>query len=190
MTLDKWGRPVPDGPTTPVPVQLQAAQGQSQVTRVTPREPLKPGTYLLAVLVDGQDGARTEHYMVWVPEAAPHLVSAEHERAWQTMRDIRTMATGIEAYGVDHDGYPSAGDLRSLTPLIHPTYIRSVPENDAWGRPFECSSGKGTYEIRSLGADGHRDTGAPEGPVDSFTPDLVFRDGTFQQWPKVLEGLV
>ncbi len=123
--------------------------------------------------------------LVGVPSAAEGSGSPNDlQRQKQTMATLRSLATACEAYSVDHGFYPSANSLEQLTPIVTPSYIRSVPLLDAWGNAFAFEGDKSTYEIRSCGQDGQRDSTQPAGAVKDPARDIVFSRGQFIQWPE------
>src|SRR5438094_10018421 len=68
--------------------------------------------------------------------AIPNLLNAvQRGKQKRTMGDIRTIATAIEAYGVDNSQYvsqTSVGGVDALSSFLETTYIRKVPINDGW----------------------------------------------------------
>jgi general secretion pathway protein G len=128
--------------------------------------------------------------------AIPNLLSAvQRGKQKRTMADMRSLATAIEAFAVDHDVYPSAtcsgytaagtavGDtsFASLTP----TYIARAPKTDGWGHylVFSRAAGGSAYNLRSYGKNGIADTLAC-GTTTNFNDDILLSNGTFLQWPE------
>jgi hypothetical protein len=104
------------------------------------------------------------------------------------MSDLRSLATALEAYAVDHKIYPAATTLSELLPMIQPIYIRKAPAVDAWGHAYvyvPSPDGK-SYRLVSPGCDGTTDPaswGSP-GPLASFDQDAVVDSGTLSRpWP-------
>lgn len=83
-------------------------------------------------------------------------VRTECGRAKQTMGDMRTVATAIESYQIDHDEYPRINDIGVLVSMLEPTYVKSLPVTDGWGTPFIVRSDGRDYVIQSAGPDRHR----------------------------------
>ena len=157
--------------------------------------------------IDVLDDLMREGMQVGVERVAPKLdeilarVRREHEkkRPWrQTMEDIRSVATALEAYAIDHDDrYPNV-DYAGLEALLAPTYLREFPKDDMWGHAYAyASSPDGSrYRLVSAGADAifewdsRRVTPLKEGetePVryrDRLEDDIVFADGSFVQLPQ------
>ena len=110
----------------------------------------------------------------------------------QTAADIRTLATALEAFAVDNNRYPVVPNVAGLEALISPTYIRKMPEKDAWDRPLEYTSDGRHYRITSGGADGIvQARGSSFDPAPSevlleedATGDVVYQDGRFLVVPR------
>lgn len=115
----------------------------------------------------------------------------------RTMRDLRTVATAIEAYATDENHYPKVSSYSDLKAILSPTFIRDLPEKDGWGTPYRYSvSVDGQhYRLVSAGADhqfeGGSDTIATfdektRPPVihsASLESDIIYQDGGFVQAP-------
>ncbi|MBW3670567.1 MAG: type II secretion system protein GspG [Acidobacteria bacterium] len=126
--------------------------------------------------------------------AIPNFLTAtQRAKQKRTMADLRTLATALEAYAVDHNRYPE-GPLEALPSLLQPTYIRTMPRTDGWNNPFvytgrDCSDGGcQRYVIASGGKDGQIEldlTGDLRsiGPTTNFNNDIAFADGHFIAWP-------
>ena len=126
------------------------------------------------------------------------LDEQEQKRPWRkTMADIRTIATAVEAYAIDHDDEFPAGDYDALKPLLEPTYIKTMPAFDMWKHPYAYVSSDDHlhYRIVSAGADtifewdSRRIAPVKEGQEpsiayrDRLEDDLIFADGMFVQAP-------
>ncbi|HZN53898.1 MAG TPA: type II secretion system protein GspG [Candidatus Polarisedimenticolaceae bacterium] len=121
-----------------------------------------------------------------VSQSSPHPPPAtDQERAGWTLSDMRTLGTAIEAYAVDHGGYPKAAGLDALIPLIQPVYIRRAPVRDAWGNAYvyvPAADGK-AYRIVSAGSDGKTDpaTWDVRGEQAEYEADAVLDSGSFSR---------
>jgi type II secretory pathway pseudopilin PulG len=129
--------------------------------------------------------------------AIPNLLTAmQRSKQKRTMADIRTVATAVEAYAVDHKHYPDAIDVSGLNGELVPTYIRVVPTVDGWGHSLHydawSSQGSGTdsYAIGSGAKDGvflHQSLrdylASPQGTTN-FNDDIVYSNGSFVQYPQ------
>ena len=110
------------------------------------------------------------------------------------MGDLRTIATAIEAYGMDHGFYPTADKMEDLAPVLVPRYLKSLQVKDVYGNEYKYQAwreddalpGPDNYAIGCSGKDGeweHADLRDYEqGPVHDIKGDLVFHNGTFVQW--------
>jgi len=125
--------------------------------------------------------------------AVPNLLNATNRgRQMRTMADMRTVATAMEEYDVDYARYPSTGNrwvqAADLAPKLSPVYIKHLPETDGWGHPFRCWSDGRSYVIVSPGEDGVLDRDwlkeTTRRKTINFDDDIVFKDGSFLQWPE------
>ena len=132
--------------------------------------------------------------------AIPNLLTAmQRSKQKRTMADIRTVATAVEAYAVDHKHYPDAIDVSGLSTELVPTYIRAVPSSDGWGHSlhYDAWSSQGnitdSYAIGSGAKDGvflHqnlRDYLARPGRTWNFNDDIVFSNGSFVLYPEGIQ---
>ncbi len=118
--------------------------------------------------------------------AIPNLLNAiDRGKQKRTMADMRSLATAVEAYSIDHDLYPQVGSLAELIPHVEPTYIRKAPAVDGWGHPIVFGATEdGGYQMFSPGKDGLEDEVWPGGGTSDFDADIVFQDGRIVQWPE------
>jgi hypothetical protein len=136
--------------------------------------------------------------------ATDFMTSLERRRQKQTMADMRTIGTALEA---------RAADLKSLTmgPVRHvpagtlhrvahedlaraliPTYTRELPRLDQWGEPIRVYVGnydeKGRardYLVRTFGSDRRADTSHyTYKTISRFSEDVVYANGNFLQRPE------
>jgi len=132
------------------------------------------------------------------------LVAIQRARQRRTMADIRNIAAAWEARNSDSGRYNAAGqvngvegaDQRITTPnlqaMLTPTYIKVLPEIDAWGTPYQTyadqaygSSTKkaSVYAIISGGKDGIIEADPTTGPFTNFDCDIVYSNGVFLSYP-------
>jgi len=130
--------------------------------------------------------------------AIPNLLTAmQRSKQKRTMADLRTVATSVEAYAADNNGYPQATSIEALVPLIEPKYIKTVPRIDGWGHPlmyscYQQQEGRCTgYLLGSGGKDmtfehsePHEYIDAPAGATTNFNCDLIYADGKFIEYPE------
>ena len=93
------------------------------------------------------------------------------ERTRQDMLAVRAAAGSYLASGEE---LPENLDYAKLKRLLVPTYIKRLPENDAWGHGFILSGGATSWTLTAPGIDGQVGTG----------DDLVLTDVGFQQLPE------
>lgn len=132
------------------------------------------------------------------------------QRRKQTMADMRTLSMAWEAYATDHNSYSvdafrGPNDVQQATEFdklhavrivdleraLSPTYVRKLPRNDGWGKPFDVRTGgydkegrAAFYAIRSAGKDRLFERGPYElKTITSLDSDLILADGTFVRYP-------
>lgn len=117
-------------------------------------------------------------------------------RQKRTMADMRTIAQAWETRASEKGSYSAAGftfptvmTWEEVNNALSPTYTRSVPRIDGWGRPFEFGAQGKQYAIRSSGRDGVYEgntyqTGAGENP----DCDIVFANGNFVRYPETIQN--
>jgi general secretion pathway protein G len=128
--------------------------------------------------------------------AIPSLLSAkQRSNQKQTMGDLRSIGTAVEAYRVDFNTCPICSNIDGLQEVLAPFYLRVVPKVDGWGNPFkyEAKNNGEDYCLISLGKDGVQDIFIPyEFDIYSITPqgfdgfdhDIVFCNGQFIYYPQ------
>jgi type II secretion system protein G len=124
--------------------------------------------------------------------AIPNLLTAmQRSKQKRTMADMRSVATAWEARATDTNTYTAAAAITlqsafssaNLKTILTPTYIRSMPDKDAWNTPLDFGAAKDEYTIRSKGRDTVGD-GLAGGATTSFDCDIVFSNGVFLQYPE------
>lgn len=119
--------------------------------------------------------------------AIPNLLAAiDRSRQKRTMSDMRTIATAIEAYAVDHGFYPT-GDLSVVKIVVDGPYSRSIPRSDGWLQDFVVTGTTQAYTIVSRGRDRQLGTTITYGRTSKFDCDIVYSNGVFVQWPEGLQ---
>ena len=139
--------------------------------------------------------------------AIPNLLTAmQRSKQKRTMADMRAIATAWEARATDQNTYGAAGTTftfpatavsgPALVGLLTPTYIKALPQNDGWSRPYGFGLDKAVgaanaaqqYGIRSQGKDGAFSTGAyTVGPTSLFDCDIVYSNGSFIVYPEGIQ---
>jgi len=136
--------------------------------------------------------------------AIPNLLTAmQRSKQKRTMADIRTIATSWEARATDENTYLVAGaqftwptggnaSYTVLSAKLSPTYIKSLPQNDGWGRAynFGVKTDGQTYAIRSGGKNGTLDSGTTIniGGTTNFDCDIVYSNGSFIMYPEGVQA--
>ncbi len=152
-----------------------------KLAKVLPQLGIGTGSKSIRLIREAAEGAQKE---LEQEEARKH--------PWkQTMSDMRSLATAVEARATDENSYPNTG-FEQLESLILPTYIRTVPKVDSWGTPYLYISDGEHYRFVSAGADRrfewssrHIDLTITESKLtDSLDADIIFQDGTFIQSPQ------
>jgi len=129
---------------------------------------------------------------------AADLAPTKEERA---VAEIRSIAMAVESFGVDHAVYPSSSGRVLAAPavlsVLVPTFIRTLPELDAFGGTYIYWSEGTKYVLISTGSDRtpdvdysklmvgnaeHFATTICHGRTESDKEDIVFFDGKFCQW--------
>ncbi|MCU1348430.1 MAG: Type secretion system protein [Acidobacteria bacterium] len=129
--------------------------------------------------------------------AIPNLLTAmQRSKQKRTMADIRTIATAWEARATDQNSYGAAGytmtgtavSFATLSSRLSPTYIKTLPQNDGWGRAYTYSTDTQVYVIRSSGKDGSYDVSPACGPSTVFDADIVYSNGSFCRYPEGIQA--
>jgi general secretion pathway protein G len=115
--------------------------------------------------------------------AIPNLLNAiDRGKQKRTMADLRTIGTSMEAYAVDNNTYPTAGNAATLAGQLAPVYVKTMPVNDGWSGPFQVDSTPGAYTIHSFGKDGQGNT-CTAGVTTTFQDEICFANGQFLRYP-------
>ena len=137
--------------------------------------------------------------------AIPNLLTAmQRSRQKRTMADIRSVATAWEARATDMNTYALAGagitipaftgapTTAELASALSPTYIKSMPQNDAWGTQFDVGADAAAYVIASYGKDKAADeatgTSITPGATTKFDNDIIFSNGSFLVYPEGVQN--
>ena len=140
--------------------------------------------------------------------AIPNLLTAmQRSKQKRSMADMHAIATAWEARATDANTYGSSGTsfawlaseitFNGLFGILTPTYIKALPQNDGWTRPFGFSMDKAigaanaaqAYAIRSSGKDGsfQAATYTIGTGTTIFDCDIVYTNGSFVQWPEGMQ---
>jgi general secretion pathway protein G len=128
--------------------------------------------------------------------AIPNFITAvERSKQKRTMADMRSVATALEAYGIDHEQeeYPPGTTVEALREHLQPTYIKTVPIVDGWGHALRYMpmANRG-YAIASAAKDGRFEQDSLDryssGTTSNFDCDIVYANGEFVQYPEYSSG--
>jgi hypothetical protein len=94
----------------------------------------------------------------WV--SVPELISALNEsKKKQTTASFEKLTLGVSSYRQRNNGSaPVATDIKTLTDVLHPQYMRDLVMEDAWGKPILVETSAPNFRFRSMGPDGQRGT--------------------------------
>lgn len=90
-----------------------------------------------------------------------------------TRGTMEALARALQAYSVDHGGYPVGGTLPDAIRALTPAYGSTPVTTDAWGNELLYESTGHSYTLTSPGADGR--PGSPD--------DVVITDGQVTRQP-------
>jgi type II secretion system protein G len=134
--------------------------------------------------------------------AIPNLLTAmQRSKQKRTMADMRTIATAWEARATDVNKYNAAGAVTlptvtlatgTMTTILSPTYIKSLPPRDGWGNAWEYHADKDfgsataaqQYAILSYGKDGIKEATPVGSSTTNFDCDIIYSQGGFMQYPE------
>ena len=116
--------------------------------------------------------------------AIPNLLNAiDRGKQKRTMADLRSIGTAVESYAVDSNVYPVVSDAASLSLVVSPIYIKTMPLEDGWGYTFQVASTAVEYTLYSFGKDGAGTTCTPL-QTSTFADQICFINGQFTRYPE------
>ena len=116
--------------------------------------------------------------------AIPNLLNAiDRGKQKRTMADMRSIGTGVEAYAVDNNVYPTAANVGALKGTVEPIYMKSMPTVDGWSKDYQVTSAATEYTIYSFGKDGAGNT-CTAGTTTLFNDEICFINGSFMRYPQ------
>ena len=80
------------------------------------------------------------------------------EKGERARADVRSLATGAEAYRRDRGFYPEAETGAALVDKITPRYLADVVREDPWHQPYFYKGTATGFRVGSSGPDGKADT--------------------------------
>jgi type II secretion system protein G len=118
--------------------------------------------------------------------AVPALqMAVDKSKQRATMADMRTIATGVQLYEIDHSIFPSDGTSAStLATLLLPHTKVLLPSTDGWHHSYEYHSDSYTwYSLESFGRDGIDGVDITSATRYQFELDMVYATGRFANAP-------
>jgi general secretion pathway protein G len=116
--------------------------------------------------------------------AIPNLLNAiDRGKQKRTMADLKSIGTAVEAYAVDNNVYPVAGDAPTLANQIQPVHMKIMPLNDGWSGAFQVDSTTSAYTLWSFGKDGTGTTCTP-GSTNTFADEICLSNGQLIRYPQ------
>jgi type II secretory pathway pseudopilin PulG len=135
--------------------------------------------------------------------AIPNLLTAmQRAKQKRTMADIRSLGTALQSYASDNNNtYPNVPP-EGLRDVLVPKYMKSVPQDDAWGNQLQYDYLKDEngdactrYLIVSRAKDGSFEASSLSETLHGLEPrgttnpdcDIVYSNGTFLEYPEGLQ---
>jgi type II secretion system protein G len=116
--------------------------------------------------------------------AIPNLLNAvDKSKQKRTMSDIRSIGTAIEAYAVDHAGYPIVTDMTALKGAVDPIFFDTMPLVDGWSHEMQVDSAFTSYTVYSQGKDATGTT-CTAAVTTAFNEQICFVNGRFARYPE------
>ncbi|MCP3982038.1 MAG: hypothetical protein GY716_22260 [bacterium] len=116
--------------------------------------------------------------------ALPNLLNAvDRGKTKRTLADLQAIAAGVERYRSDHGAYPVASDIATLSGLLQPNYLNSVPLQDGWQGEFVAESDVDEFLLLSSGKDGIVESNPQGGITTDFDADIILIQDGFVQRP-------
>lgn len=119
--------------------------------------------------------------------AIPALQTAlDKSRQRSTMADMRSIATGIHLYEIDHSIFPTdATPAATLVLLLEPHTKQILPHKDTWHHDYDYRSDSYTwYSLQSFGRDGIDGVDVTPATSLQFNLDLIYSSGRFTNAPE------
>ena len=115
--------------------------------------------------------------------SVPYALDKARQRS--TMTDMRSIASAIESYMLDHEAPPAVNDIVELAALLVPRHAPLLPTHDHWGHRYQYSvRGARGYTIESWGKDGVSGEHISLATKFDFDRDIVLVDGQFTAAPE------
>jgi len=98
------------------------------------------------------------------------LEGVRREKVRRTRLTLKSLATALEAYRRDHQGYVAADDFKALVDRLGAGYLGEPLRFDLWNQPFNYRGTSAGYRLFSAGPDQQPGTG----------DDLILENGQVQ----------
>jgi len=110
----------------------------------------------------------------------------ERDRQVKTTLNLYLIGMAMSAYAIEHGTYPVSAETDFAAFRTHMTpYLKTVPLQDGWGRPFRYLSSGLSFVAWSNGSDGEADFNSGGGWRPGHEGDIVMTedlDGSFYLW--------
>jgi general secretion pathway protein G len=119
--------------------------------------------------------------------AISNLMGA-YDRAKQgaTVADMRSIASAIEAYSIDHNAPPPVtGSVDDLVASLRPYQQSGIPDRDHWGHRYDYAASGTAYTLTSFGKDGLDGSDLTWQTRTEFERDITVANGVFVSGPEV-----
>ncbi|HZS07271.1 MAG TPA: type II secretion system protein GspG [Blastocatellia bacterium] len=100
--------------------------------------------------------------------------AVRREKVRRTIIMMRQLASALELYRIDHNGYVVAENGVALLDELSPKYVTPAFRFDLWGTPFNYRGTAADYQLASAGPDRQAGTG----------DDLVMENGALKSPPQ------
>jgi type II secretion system protein G len=119
--------------------------------------------------------------------AVPALqMAVDKTKQRATMAAMRTLATGVQLYEIDHSIFPTDGiPASTLVTVLLPHTKVLLPSTDSWRHPYAYHSDSYTwYSLESFGRDGIDGVDITSATRYQFELDMVYATGRFSNAPE------
>jgi general secretion pathway protein G len=144
--------------------------------------------------LDGSDGFTLIELMIILVVLAviaaiaiSNLMGA-YDRAKQgaTVADMRSIASAIQAYAIDHSSPPPlTGNFNDLVLTLRLYQQSGIPDTDHWGHTYVYTTDGASYSVMSYGKDGVDGSDLTWNTRNEFERDIVVNNGVFVAGPEV-----